>query len=98
MADDSAIQITEASDLGVDAPVPRALRERLASDLCQAQCLALSIGELTHGMFDGGDAEHERGARLTAIDAMSYRIGKLLEPWAATGFYGDDKERRVELV
>jgi hypothetical protein len=90
----TTIEIPMINKLGVDGPIPQYLRERLAFDLETAQCILGSIREICeHGI---GDSDHTDHA-LCAAESMAYRVGRLLEPWTGTGYFGDDRDTRIDV-
>ena len=97
MADNSVIQIPRVIELGKNGPIPEALLHRLDIDLDQLQILALSIGRVARNLIGDEEDVNNRDAILSSIDAMAYRIGRMLEPWTGTGYFGDAKERQVKI-
>jgi len=78
----SILEIPMVANLGIDAPIPEALRRRLSDDLEIVQGIADHIRDIINlESFDNGASAH-----LAAIDSMAYRIICMLDHWTGVGY------------
>jgi hypothetical protein len=88
-----SLEIPMVSKLGVDGPVPEEVRSRLDRDLTDAQFICKSLQDLCHQDLSELDIDQFS----PVVEAMAYRVGRLLDMWTGFGTYRDEAERRIEV-
>ena len=90
---DKSLEIPMVSKLGVDGPVPEEVRSRLDRDLTDAQFICKSLQDLCRQNLSELDIDQFS----PVVEAMAYRVGRLLDMWTGFGTYRDETERRIEV-